>query len=192
MPIDAENLCIVEQGQSMPFWLVGCKVPANFKKMDNKQGRPGTIVAVWPAQYEEEELMLKIAFPGSGFEFATYAEVVPTIFAAILKSTAVAKVQLWPTTLVGMPHSSRAGANESSIPQYVSATQRMWTPNEKECEIIDLQKKHESDHSQEVQQDEEGLEDELSMDLLSVPDPDYEVESTCDSTYSEFIKSTLS
>jgi hypothetical protein len=68
----------------------------------------------------------------------------------------------------------------------------MWTPNEKECEIIDLQKKHESDHSQEVQQDEEGLEDELSMDLLSAPDPDYEVESTCDSTYSEFIKSTLS
>jgi hypothetical protein len=96
VPIDAANMCIVEEGQSMPNWLVGLKVPANSNNMDkcsragpNKWG-PGKIVMFDQCgNGQDKELILKIAFPGGRFESATYSEVVPAVFAAILESTEV-------------------------------------------------------------------------------------------------------
>jgi hypothetical protein len=46
------------------------------------------------------ELILKISFPGGRFESATYSEVVPAIFAAILESTEAAKIKVWPAASV--------------------------------------------------------------------------------------------
>jgi hypothetical protein len=96
-------MCIVEEGHSMPNWLVGLKVPANFKNMDkcsragpNKWG-PGKIVMFDQCgNGQDKELILKIAFPGGRVESATYSEVVPAVFAAILESTEAAKIKLWP------------------------------------------------------------------------------------------------
>lgn len=111
MPIDAANLCIVEQGQSVPTWLEGLKVPANFKNMDksshqvpNKRGS-GKIVKFGQrgnitGNGQDMELILKISFPGGRFESASYSEVVPAIFAAILESTEAAKIKVWPAASV--------------------------------------------------------------------------------------------
>jgi hypothetical protein len=107
VPIDAANFCIVEQGQSVPTWLEGLKVPANFKNMDksfhqvpNKRGS-GKIVKFGQrgnitGNGQDMELILKISFPGGKFESASYSEVVPAIFAAILESTEAAKIKAWP------------------------------------------------------------------------------------------------
>jgi hypothetical protein len=47
---------------------------------------------------QDKELILKIAFPGGRFVSATYSEVVPAIFAAILQSTKATKIKVWPAT----------------------------------------------------------------------------------------------
>lgn len=107
----------------MPTWLIGVKVPADFKSMDtcsregpNKQGSGKIVKFDQRGNGQDKELILKIAFPGGRFESATYSEVVPVIFAAILESTEAAKIKLWPTALVSTLSSSSASrAKESSV-----------------------------------------------------------------------------
>jgi hypothetical protein len=103
VPIDKAFLCVVENGQATPTWLEGLNVPADYKNMDTRshkgpyKRKSGKIVKIGQRENsQDEELVLKIKFPGGRFESAPYSQVVRAIFAHTLMSTNAAQIRFWP------------------------------------------------------------------------------------------------